>query len=41
MDVTEVLPLNLELELSEGLDEGHALDVAHCSSELLRPKTPA
>lgn len=35
MDVAEVLPLHLELELSEGLDEGHALDVAHCASQLL------
>lgn len=35
MDVAEVLPLHLELELSEGLDKGHALDVPHCASQLL------
>lgn len=35
VDVAEVLPLHLELELSEGLDEGHALDVSHCASQLL------
>lgn len=35
MDVAEVLPLHFELELSEGLDEGHALNVSHCASQLL------
>lgn len=38
VDVAEVLPLHLELELSEGLDEGHALDVSHCASQLLTQK---
>lgn len=35
VDVAEVLPLHLELKLSEGLDEGHALDVPHCPPQLL------
>lgn len=34
MDVTEILPLGFELELAEGLDEGHALDVTHGAPEL-------
>ena len=41
VDVAEVLSLHLELELSEGLDEGHALYVAHSASQLLTHKTPA
>lgn len=40
MDVAEVFPLHLELELSESLDEGHALDVAHCASQLLKHEQP-
>lgn len=39
MDVAEVLLLHLELELSEGLDEGHALNVPHCASQLLTQNT--
>lgn len=39
MDVAEVLPLHLELELSEGLDEGHAFNVPHCASQLLTQNT--
>lgn len=34
MDVAEVLPLDLELELPEGLDEGHALDVTYGAAQL-------
>ena len=42
VDVAEVLPLHLELELPEGLDEGHALDVSHRASQLLtHTTTPA
>lgn len=29
VDVAEVLPLHFKLELPEGLDERHALDVSH------------
>lgn len=39
MDVAEVLPLHLELELPEGLDEGHALNVPHGASQLLTHNT--
>lgn len=39
MDVAEILPLHLELELSEGLNEGHALNVPHCASQLLTQNT--
>lgn len=39
VDVTEVLPLHLELELSEGLDEGHALNISDCASQLLTENT--
>lgn len=39
MDVAEVLPLHLELELSEGLNEGHTLYVPHCASQLLTQNT--
>lgn len=39
MDVAEVLPLHLELELSEGLNKGHALNVPHCASQLLTQNT--
>lgn len=35
MDVAEIFLLHLELELSEGLYKGHALDVPHCASQLL------
>lgn len=35
MDVAEVFPLHLELELSESFNERHALDVPHCASQLL------
>ena len=35
MDVAEVFLLHLELELSEGLDERHALDVPDGASQLL------
>lgn len=34
MDVAEVLPLHLELELPEGLNEGHALDVSDRPAQL-------
>lgn len=34
VDVAEVLSFNFELELSEGLDEGHALDVSHRAPQL-------
>lgn len=39
MNVAEVLPLHLELELSEGLDEGHALNVPNRASQLLTKDT--
>lgn len=39
VDVAEVLPLHLELELSEGFDEWHALYVAYCASQLLTQNT--
>lgn len=39
VDVAEVLPLHFELKLPEGLDEGHALDVAHRASQLLTQNT--
>lgn len=35
MDVAEVLLLHLELELPEGLNKGHALNVSDCASQLL------
>lgn len=35
MDVAEVLPLHLELELSEGLNKRHALNVSDRASQLL------
>lgn len=35
MDVAEVLPLHLELELPEGLNKGHALNISDCASQLL------
>lgn len=35
MDVAEVLPLHLELELPEGLNKGHAFNVSNCASQLL------
>lgn len=38
MNVAEVFPLHLELELPEGLDERHALDVPDCSSQLSKQK---
>lgn len=34
MDVTKVLPLDLELELAEGLDKWHAFYIPHCSAKL-------
>lgn len=34
MDITKVLPLDLELELAEGLNEGHAFNVSHCATKL-------
>ena len=34
MDVTEVLTLHSELELPEGLDKRHTLNVTDCTSEL-------
>lgn len=39
VDVTEVLPLHLELKLPEGLDKGHALNVSHRASKLLAQNT--
>lgn len=39
MDVAEVLPLHLELELPEGLNKGHALNVSHRTSQLLAHST--
>lgn len=35
MDVAEVIPLHLELELSEGFDKRHALYVPYGASQLL------
>lgn len=35
MDVAEVLPLHLELELPEGLNKGHTLNVSDRSAQLL------
>lgn len=35
MNVAEVLPLDFKLELSEGFNKGHTLNVSHCSSKLL------
>lgn len=35
MDVAEVLPLHLELELPEGLNEWHALNVSDRTSQLV------
>lgn len=35
MDVAEVLPLHLKLELPEGLNKGHALNVSNRSAQLL------
>lgn len=32
VNVAEVLALHFELELPEGFDEGHTLDVAHSAS---------
>lgn len=32
MDVAEVLPFHLKLELSESFNKRHALDVPHCAS---------
>lgn len=34
MDITEVLSLDLELELPEGLDKGHAFYIPHGATEL-------
>lgn len=34
VDVAEVLPLHFKLELSEGLDKRHALNVSHGASKL-------
>lgn len=34
VNVAEVLPLHFELELPEGLDERHTLDVSDSSSQL-------
>lgn len=34
MNVTEILSFGFELELAEGLDERHALDVTHGAPEL-------
>jgi hypothetical protein len=34
MDITKVFPLDLELELAEGLNEGHAFNVSHCATKL-------
>lgn len=39
MDVAEVLPLDLELKLSESFYKWHALNVAYCSSQLLTQNT--
>lgn len=39
MDVAEIFPLHFKLELSEGLDEGHALNVPDCASQLLTQNT--
>lgn len=39
VDVAEVLPLHLELELPEGLNKGHALNVPDCASQLLAQNT--
>ena len=35
MDVAEILPLHLELELPEGLNKRHALYVSDCTAQLL------
>ena len=34
MDITKVLPLEVELELAEGLNEGHAFNISHCATKL-------
>lgn len=34
MNITKVLSLDLELELTEGLNKGHAFYISHCSTEL-------
>ena len=34
VNITKVLSFDLELELTEGLDEGHAFYISHCSTEL-------
>ena len=39
MDVAEVLPLDFELELSEGFNERHALNVSHGPSKLFQNET--
>lgn len=39
MNVAEVIPLHLELELSEGLDKWHALNVSHSASQLSKQDT--
>lgn len=38
MDVAEVLPFHLELELPEGLNKRHALNVSDCTSQLLEKR---
>ena len=34
MNITKVLSFDLELELTEGLDKGHAFYISHRSTEL-------
>jgi len=34
MNVTEILSPGFELELAEGLDEGHALNITHRTTQL-------
>lgn len=34
VNITKVLSLDLELELTEGLNKGHAFYISHCSTEL-------
>lgn len=34
MNITEVLSFDLELELTEGLNKGHAFYISYCPTEL-------
>lgn len=40
MNIAEVLSLDLELELAEGLDEGHAFYISHRPAELKEQSHP-